>query len=95
MFCSAAHLYSPYKLEDHSPSYLIFHILPKLYQENIGLANGIVGEYLIEISDKIEVHLFKRALEIYDEKGKNNLGHILLLHLLCYFLFRPFQHIYL
>ena len=50
--------------------------MSKLYQENIGLANGIVGEYLIEISDKIEVPLFKRALEICAEKGNNNLGYL-------------------
>ena len=34
--------------------------MSKLYQENIGLANGIVGEYLIEISEQIDVPLFKR-----------------------------------
>ena len=50
--------------------------MSKLYQENIGLANGIVGEYLIEIADKIEVELFKRALEICTEKGNNNLGYL-------------------
>ena len=50
--------------------------MSKLYQENIGLANGIVGEYLIEISDKIEVPLFKRAVEICAEKGNNNLGYL-------------------
>ena len=50
--------------------------MSKLYQENIGLANGIVGEYIIEISDKIEVPLFKRAIEICTEKGNNNLGYL-------------------
>ena len=50
--------------------------MSKLYQENIGLANGIVGEYLIEISDKIEVPLFKRAVEICAEKGNNNISYL-------------------
>ncbi len=50
--------------------------MSKLYQENIGMANGIVGEWLIEIADKIEVPLFKRALEICAEKGNNNLGYL-------------------
>ena len=50
--------------------------MSKLYQENIGLANGIVAEYLIEISEQIDVPLFKRAIEICAEKGNNNLGYL-------------------
>lgn len=48
--------------------------MSKLYQSNIGIANGIVGEYLIEISEKIDVELFKRAIEICTEKGKLSFG---------------------
>ena len=50
--------------------------MSKLYQENIGLANGLVGEWLIEVSKQIDVELFKRALEICTEKGNNNLGYL-------------------
>ena len=48
----------------------------KLYEQNIGLINGITEEYLIELSETIEVDLFKRAIEIATDKGKCSLGYI-------------------
>lgn len=50
--------------------------MSKLYQENIGMANGIVAEWLIEISEIIDVPLFKRALEICTERGNTTLGYL-------------------
>ena len=47
-----------------------------LYEQNIGLINGITAEYLIELSETIDVDLFKRAIEIATDKGKCNLGYI-------------------
>ena len=47
-----------------------------LYEQNIGLINGITAEYLIELSETIDVNLFKRAIEIATDKGKCNLGYI-------------------
>ena len=50
--------------------------MSKLYQKNIGVANGIVGEWLIEVSEQIDVDLFRRAVEICTEKGNCNLGYL-------------------
>lgn len=47
-----------------------------LYEKNIGLINGITAEYLIELSETIEVGLFKRAIEIATDSGKCSLGYI-------------------
>ena len=47
-----------------------------LYEQNIGLINGITAEYLIELSETIDVNLLKRAIEIATDKGKCNLGYI-------------------
>lgn len=44
--------------------------MSKLYQENIGMINGIVAEWITEISEKIDVELFKEALVICTDKGK-------------------------
>ena len=48
----------------------------KLYEENIGLINGIVAEWLIEISETIDYDLFKRAIEIATDRGKCNKGYV-------------------
>lgn len=50
--------------------------MSKLYQQNIGMVNGITGEWLIEISEKIDTDLFKRALEICTERGNTTLGYL-------------------
>ena len=47
-----------------------------LYEQNIGLINGLTAEYLIYLSETIDVDLFKRAIEIATDKGKCNLGYI-------------------
>ena len=47
-----------------------------LYEQNIGLINGITAEYLIELSETIDVDLFKRAIEIATDVGKCSLGYI-------------------
>ena len=48
----------------------------KLHEQNIGLINGVAAEYLIELSETIDVSLFKRAIEIATDKGKCNKGYI-------------------
>ncbi len=48
----------------------------KLYEENIGLINKIVAEWLIEISELIDYELFKKAIEIATDKGKCNKGYV-------------------
>lgn len=50
--------------------------MSKLYQENIGIANGVVAEWLIDVSEKIDIDLFKRAVEICTEKGNNTFGYL-------------------
>lgn len=50
--------------------------MSKLYQQNIGMINGITGEWLIEISSQIDIDLFKRALEICTERGYTTLGYL-------------------
>ena len=50
--------------------------MSKLYQQNIGMVNGITGEWLIEISEQIDIDLFKRALEICTERGNTTLGYL-------------------
>ena len=57
-------------------SKLAIKAFAKLYEENIGLINGISAEYLTELSDTIDVNLFKRAIEISTDRGKCNLGYI-------------------
>lgn len=42
----------------------------QLYEENVGLVNGIVAQWLIELSEDIDYDLFKRAVEIATDRGK-------------------------
>ena len=48
----------------------------KLYEENVGLVNGIVAQWLIELSEDMDYDLFKRAVEIATDRGKCNKGYI-------------------
>lgn len=48
----------------------------KLYEENVGLVNGVVAQWLIELSEDIDYDLFKRAVEIATDRGKCNKGYI-------------------
>lgn len=47
-----------------------------LYEQNVGLINSIVGQWLIEISESVDYDLFKKALEIATDKGKISKGYI-------------------
>ncbi len=47
-----------------------------LYEQNVGLINGIVAQWLIELCETIDYKLFKRAIEIATDKGKCNKGYI-------------------
>ena len=65
---------SKYIDKENSPNKLKeFRIL---YEKNIGLINGITAEYLIELSETIDVNLFKRAIEIATDRGKCSLGYV-------------------
>ena len=48
----------------------------RLYEQNIGLINGISGEWLKEMSESIDYKLFKRAIEIATDKNKCRLDYI-------------------
>lgn len=48
----------------------------KLYEENIGIINGVCAEWLIEISESVDISLFKKALEIATNNGCCNMGYI-------------------
>ena len=48
----------------------------KLYEQNIGLVNGIVAEWLFEVSELIDYELFKKAIEIATNRGKCNKGYV-------------------
>ena len=48
----------------------------KLYEENIGLINGIVGEWLIKVSEDVDIKLFKRAIEIATDNKRFNKGYV-------------------
>lgn len=50
--------------------------ISRLYEQNIGLINGVTGEWLIEISEQIESGLFKRAIEIATDSNKCTLGYV-------------------
>ena len=47
-----------------------------MYEQNIGFINGIVAQWLFEISELIDYELFKRAIEIATDKGKCNKGYV-------------------
>ena len=48
----------------------------RIYEQNIGLINGIAAEYLIELSETIDYKLFKRAIEIATDRGKCRLDYV-------------------
>ena len=47
-----------------------------LYEQNVGLINGIVGEWLFEIVETVDYELFKKAIEIATDRGRCNKGYI-------------------
>ncbi|MBU5308421.1 helix-turn-helix domain-containing protein [Clostridioides mangenotii] len=48
----------------------------KLYQQNIGVVNGITAQWLVELSKEMELDLFRRAVEICTERGKLTQGYL-------------------
>ena len=50
--------------------------IARLYEQNIGFINGLTAEYLIELSETIEVGLFRKAIEIATDRNKCSLGYI-------------------
>lgn len=48
----------------------------KLYQQNIGVVNGITEEWLMKLSKEMELDLFRRAVEICTERGKLTQGYL-------------------
>jgi DnaD/phage-associated family protein len=48
----------------------------KLYEQNIGLVNGVVSEWLIDISKYVDIKLFKKAIEIATNNGRCNKGYV-------------------
>ena len=48
----------------------------KLYEQNIGLVNGVASEWLIDVSKYVDIKLFKRAIEIATNNGKCNKGYV-------------------
>ena len=48
----------------------------KLYEQNIGLVNGVASEWLIDISKYVDIKLFKRAIDIATNYGKCNKGYV-------------------
>lgn len=47
-----------------------------LYEQNVGLINPIVGEWLFEVAETYDYDLFKKAIEIATDKGRCNKGYI-------------------
>lgn len=48
----------------------------KIYESNIGVINQLTGQWLIEISETIDLELFARGVEICTERGNLNLGYL-------------------
>ena len=48
----------------------------KLYEQNIGPINKVAYDWILSISEKIDINLFKRAIEIATDKSKVNKGYI-------------------
>ncbi|MGL6105779.1 DnaD domain protein [Romboutsia sp.] len=48
----------------------------KLYEENLGLINGSSSQWLIEISQKLDINLFKKSIEIAKKRGQCNKGYV-------------------
>ncbi|KAK2242690.1 replication protein [Clostridioides difficile] len=48
----------------------------KLYEENIGVVYPVTAEWLLEVSNEVDVKVFKRALEICAERMSMNLSYL-------------------
>ena len=47
-----------------------------LFEKNIGTANQLIAQWLIEMTETIDYPLFKRGVEICTEKSKTNWGYL-------------------
>ena len=50
--------------------------LKVMYEKNIGLITGMTAQYIMDMSEIIEVDLFKKAIEIANDRGVCTLGYI-------------------
>lgn len=48
----------------------------KLYEQNLGLINGVSAEWITELSETIDYKLFKRAIEIATDRNKCSPGYV-------------------
>ncbi|MCE4868410.1 DnaD domain protein [Clostridioides difficile] len=48
----------------------------KLYEENIGVIYPVTAEWLLEVSNEVDIRVFKRAIEICAEKMNMNLAYL-------------------
>lgn len=48
----------------------------KLYEENIGVVYPVTAEWLLEVSNEVDVKVFKRAIEICAERMNMNLSYL-------------------
>jgi len=67
---------SMYIDNEEKPVDKILSEFSKLYQQNIGVVNGITEEWLMKLSKEMELDLFRRAVEICTERGKLTQGYL-------------------
>ncbi|MCW0826114.1 DnaD domain protein [Clostridioides difficile] len=48
----------------------------KLYEENIGVVYPVTAEWLLEVSNEVDIRVFKRAIEICAERMSMNLSYL-------------------
>ncbi|WP_227845450.1 DnaD domain protein [Clostridioides sp. ES-S-0145-01] len=48
----------------------------KLYEENIGVVYPVTAEWLLEVSNEVDIKVFKRAIEICAERMSMNLSYL-------------------
>ncbi|WP_234779674.1 DnaD domain protein [Clostridioides difficile] len=48
----------------------------KLYEENIGVVYPVTAEWLLEVSNEVDIRVFKRAIEICAERMNMNLSYL-------------------
>ncbi|RDY27429.1 DnaD domain protein [Romboutsia weinsteinii] len=56
--------------EQEKEEYIEREEYKKLFEENIGKVNGVIEEWITYISQEIDIHLFKKAIEIASNKDK-------------------------
>lgn len=48
----------------------------KLYEENVGVVYPVTAEWLLEVSNEVDIRVFKRAIEICAERMSMNLSYL-------------------